>query len=221
MNGALLEVVRGLLERTYRLEPSLGDLGRYIVGDLGYRLIYAGRPQHRSVGHRACGARTLLRETPAGLHVRVYFPDAMIRRLERHPPQHGVHEQNVDEFATFVEEIDHLLLIAERTRRGRPVSLLELELQANVSKQLVLERFLAGGRARLDPARRRWLRRRLFGEPGGGDEPALRARYRDAARYAVRWLDRVARLPPAQRLAALRHFHAASCRLKLELIERG
>jgi hypothetical protein len=218
----LLELVRGLLVRTYRIESGLAELAPFVIGDSGYRLLYAARPECRSVDTRSGGARTLVRETGDAVHARIYFPDSLIRRLEEHPPQRGLSDANVAEFATFVEEVDHLLLIAERARRDRPVSLFELELHANVSIELLLARFLAGGGGRIDPAGRAWLRLRLFGEePGRAESPPLRARYRDAARYAVRLLDALPELPGARRLDVLRRFHAADCARKLEMIERG
>lgn len=218
---SLLEEVRGLLERTYHIDSGLRDLGPFVIGDCGYRLLYATRPQQSSVGALAASARTLVRESDSVVHARIYFPDTMIRRLEAAPPQAGVTGENVDAFATFVEEIDHLLLIAERTRRDRPVSLFELELHANVSKYLVLARFAAGRVGDRPVERRRWLRERLFdgGELGAGEGPAVQVRYRDAARYAVRLLDKLGLLAPAERLAVLRRFHTAGCRGKLELIE--
>ena len=90
------------------------------------------------------GARTLVRETDEGLRASIYYPDRLIRVLEQHPPQHGLCDANVDAFATLVEELDHFLMIVARARSGRPLTLFELELHANVSKHLVLSRFLAG-----------------------------------------------------------------------------
>jgi len=220
--GTLLELVQGLLERTYRIDSGLDELAPFVIGDAGYRLLYATRPESRSVDERSGGARTLVRETAETVHARIYFPDSLIQRLEEHPPQRGLSETNVAEFATFVEEVDHLLLIAERARWDRPVSLFELELHANVSIELLLARFLAGGGRRIDPARRAWLRLRLFGEePGRAEAPPVRARYRDAARYAVRLLDALPELPGDRRLDVLRRFHTADCARKLEMIERG
>ena len=46
----------------------------------------------------------------------------------------------------LVEELDHFLVLAARTRRGVPVSLLELELHANVTKDLVVRRMTFGTR---------------------------------------------------------------------------
>ena len=200
------------------------EAARFVIGDQGYRRLFA-RPgaQARSADPAASGARTLVRETPRGpLRAAIYFPDAMIARLEAHPPQRGLGEANVDAFAALVEELDHLLCIAERAQAGRVISLFELELHADVSKALVLARFLAGGSPRpIDVRRRTWLRFHLFhkGEWAGMDEDE-RQRYRDAARWALRLLDALDRSRPAARLDALRAFHAAPVSGKLELIDR-
>jgi hypothetical protein len=217
---SLLDAVRGLLERTYRMRSAVGDLGDFVIGDAGYDALY-----HRDRDARAVpsadgqGAKTLVRDTADGVAACIYFPDAMIRRLEAYPPQWGVQAENLAAFATFVEEIDHLLVIAERSLGQRPVSLFELELHANVSKYLVLARFVAGASGRLRPERRFWLRRRLFDDVRFCDEdPGVRARYRDAARWAVRLLDGLSALAPGRGIEVLRRFHAAPVPAKLRLI---
>jgi hypothetical protein len=220
---SLLEAVRGLLERTYRLRTGLNDLAPFVIGDRGFRLLYERRPPSHGVGAALDGeARTLVRETDQGVAACIYFPDALIAQLEAYPPQRGVGDENLEAFAVFVEEIDHLLLIAERSLGRRPVSLFELELHADVSKYLVLARFLAGASGHLGAARRTWLRHRLFDPERDSDgDPAALRRYRDAARWAVRLLDGLGRLGAAERVAALRRFHAADLPAKLGLIERG
>jgi len=218
----LLETVHGLLERTYRMECGLRELAPFVIGDRGYREIYGGRELHQSVGsEQGTGPRTLLREIGGTVLARVYFPDAMIRRLEAHPPQRGLTESNVDAFAAFVEEIDHLLVVAERARLERTVSLFELELHANVSKYLVLARFLARHARPLGALERLWLRQRLFGGHAYGDsDPVARPRYREAARCAVRFLERIHEVASVERLPLLRRFHDETARGKLRLIER-
>jgi hypothetical protein len=207
--------VQGLLERTYGMRTGL-DAARFVIGDLGYRTFYV---EVRSGGPEK-GARTLVRETDEGVRAAIYYPDGMIAALEAHPPDRGLGEANVDAFAALVEELDHLLCIAEAAARGRPVSLLELELHADVSKALVLARFLGQGRP-LDGARRTWLRYHLFHKGEWvGETPAERERYHEAARLALRFLDMLDGRPLAARLAALRAFHAASGPGKRELIGR-
>ena len=232
---SLVDTVSGLLVRTYDMSPGIGDLAPFIVGDAGFRLHYASTQGHavetararrrrRWVGVAAedgSGARTLLRESVDGVRVTVYFPDRMIRQLEQHPPQRGLHQHNVRAFAVLVEEIDHLLLIAERARRRRPVSLFELELHAEVSKYLVLARFLAGSGAPLTEHHRVWLKHHLFEAHSFSDpDPKVRERYRQARRAAVRFLRGMALESPQRRVRLLRRFHHADAQAKLRLSDR-
>jgi hypothetical protein len=218
---SLLESVQSLLERTYRMRADLGDVGRFVIGDAGYRSLYGAERPVETVGAVAAppGARTLVRETAGGMRACIYFPDAMILRLESHPPQRGLDDDNVDEFAVLVEELDHLLVLADRAGADRPVSLFELELHAYVSKHLVLSRYLAGASRALDDRRRAWLRYHLFhkGMPDH-DDGAVRDRYREAQRWAVRLVEGMTRLRPARRVEVLRRFHEASAAGKLALI---
>ena len=219
--GSLLDSVHHALERTYRIRSGVHEIGRFVIGDWGYRQLYRADGEHvgSDPGAHGQGAKTLVRETAAGLRACIYYPDAMIRQLEQHPPHTGLGDHNVDAFAVLVEEADHLLCIAERAVDGRAISFFELELHANVSKHLVLARFLADGRGRLDDLRRTWLRYHLFHKAAPSDpDPAVRQRYFDAARWALRLLDAIAGLRPQARLDALRRFHAASLTGKLELI---
>ena len=218
--GSLVERLQALLERTYRLESGVRDIGRFIIGDEGYRAIYGWRRVVTSAGEAdPDGARTLVRETPEGVRLRIYYPDRLIRRLEAHPPERGVTEENVEPFATLVEELDHFLCIAERAASARSSTLLELELHANVSKHLVLSRFAAGASRRLGADRRAWLRRRLFDD--GVDtrlDSAARARYRDAAALAISFLGSIEELPALRRVETLRRFHRLPSAGKLDLI---
>lgn len=214
----LLDAVRGLLERTYAARAPLGDLAPFVIGDEGYRRLYGGGSPTSAAGSPGTLARTLVRETGDGVRACIYYPDALIARLEAHPPWRGVDDDNVEAFATLVEELDHLLCIAERAAEGRACSLLELELHANVSKFLVLSRFLAGGRP--GAGERLWLRRHLFdGGTFSDPEASVRERYRDAARWAVRFLDALDTVRGREeRLRTLRRFHGAGAAGKLEMI---
>lgn len=216
----LLLMVRGLIERTYDMTPGLDDLAHYLIGDRRFHDQFnASLIQQIVEAVDGQGARTIVQETASGVRLCVYYPDELIDSLELHPPQFGLHEQNVDAFATLVEELDHLLLLAERVQQKRPLSLFELELHANVTKYLVLSRFLAGKSARLDESDRYWLAYHLFEKIRFCDnDPAVRSRYEDAARWAVRFLRVLPALAVGSRLNSLRHFHRADAGGKLTLI---
>lgn len=215
---SLLERVQGLLTRTYGLRAPLEPIGRYVIGDAGLALLYGGGEGRVVRSAEGSGAKLLLREDAGAMRACLYLPDALVARLERHSPERGLHDDNVDAFAVFVEEVDHLLVAAERAETGREVSLLELELHAEVSKYLVLARYLAGSRARMGAEARVWLRHRLFeGRTFVESDPAVRARYEHAARHAVRFLNALERVAPRERLPALRAFHRAPLDGKLAM----
>ena len=213
----LLVALYGLLRRTYALGAPLFPIGRYVIGDAGLRALYP-KGEHEVRSESGAGARLLVRDTGAGVRACIYYPDAMIRHLEDKPPQRGLDEDNVDAFAVLVEELDHLLVAAERAHAGRGVSLLELEVQANVSKDLVLSRFLVRQGRHLGRSRREWLRHHLFhGRTYCDKDPEVRSRYDAASRLALRFLQSLELLPRARRVETLRRFHRASLVGKTEM----
>ena len=227
---SLLEQVRGLIDRTYDHRTGLGPLEPFLIGDEGFRRLVERDAPSRRVGadiHRAeaPGAQLLLRSEPGGqLRVSLYLPGHLIETLEHDPPARALHGGNVSAFATFVEEIDHLLLLAARVRCGPSLTLLELELHANVTKELVVRHFLARGAgvSSLPPEAVAWVRHHLFGKSEFNDaDPVIRRRYRDAARYAVRYLARLDHLPASGRVSDLRRFSRMSHQQKLDLLREA
>jgi len=200
---SLLATLKTLIERSYAMPPAIGDLCPFIVGDAGYRSLYGGTPAAAAV--RGAGARVLVRQEGPMVRAALYYPDALVRHLERHNPLVGLGDVNIDAFAVFVEELDHLLTLASRAVEGRPVTLLELEHHANVTKYLVVLHFLGkqSGLNRVPEALRAWARHHLFERyvSGSGEEEA---RYRDAARLARRYLGYLETIPIAERHAELR-----------------
>lgn len=221
---SLLRDIHGLIERTYATASGIADIGEFIIGDEGFRRL---RGRHHLVrgpeGEPAtlAGAALLVRPEPFRTAVSVYFPDALIRRLESRPPHRVLDEANVDDFAEFIEEVDHFVVVAHALGAGREVTLLELELRANVTKALVIGHFLArhARRASLHEGERLWLRHHLFEKRDVAEpEAAIAARYREARRLAVRLLDRLGRLSRVERLARLRRWNDLSAAEKVREI---
>jgi hypothetical protein len=250
---SLLERLQGIIERTYRMSTGIEEIGRFVLGDDGYRRVYGSVDPVQKVlaaGWAEPGPRLLLRHEGEGFRAAIYYPDRLVGRLETRPPTSGLDEENIDDFAAFVEELDHLLCVAARLRERRPFTLLELELHANVTKYFVAALFLGAARRarssgatsrcasasppggsrrsgvgvsprrdRLGATERAWLRWHLFDKIEYADaDPEIRARYRDAARYAWRFLSRIERLPAERRLAALRDFHRRTHHQNLALL---
>ena len=206
----LLARVQTLIDRTYGRE-GLPEASQFVIGDEGLTRLYGVEP--------ADARPMLLVRCVADVHrVRVYYPDALIENLEAHDPGRGLSEKNLHDFSAFVEELDHLLVVASRVRAGQTVTAMELELHANVTKVLVLSLFLARtlGTERLSGEQRARLRWELL-ERGdfASEEPELRTRYLDARRHAIRFLDRLERTPAPDRPRLLRAFSEASVERKL------
>jgi hypothetical protein len=214
---SLLETVHGLIARTYGGADDTHDVASFVIGDEGYRRLTAEATVLRTVGSSesvdAPGPCLLVRPIGDATALALYFPDALIGRLEERPPTRVLDDLNAADFADFTEEIDHFAALSDALQAGRDVSLLELELRANVSKTMVLAHFLARllGRSRLRTGERLWIRHQVFERRDcAEDDPELRQRYRDARRLAVRLLDRLEPMAGAERLAALRSWNALS-----------
>lgn len=211
---SLLEALQTVIERTYDLDTGIRDIGRYVIGDEGYRILY-DRPSGKglpveTVGSAGAGARTIVRDQGDALAVSVYLPDCLVECLEHNDPRRSLDDGNIDAFAVLVEELDHFLVIAERYRTGGVMSLLDLELHANVTKYLVLKMFMGKMRrtSRLSSRDAAWIRFHLFDKAEFAEpDPEVLARYQEATRLARRYLGWFDTLSLGERPAELRRFH--------------
>ena len=187
----------------------VGTADRFLIGDRGWRALY-GAARLDAASDGAPRAQLLVRPVGESMRAALYYPDALVRHLERHDPRHGIDDGNIDAFSVFVEELDHLLVLASRAAAGRPVTLLELEHHAAVTKYLVVMHFLGRlTRRRVSEFHRVWVRHRLFERYAGGEGEDC-TRYREAARWAGRYVRIVERLSVERRLSELRAFHRRS-----------
>ena len=76
----------------------------------------------------------LLREDEDGLALSVFLDDAMLSRLKDSNPLQALQADQLNDLWTVLEGISHFNYIAWRARKNQCVSLLELEMQAEVDK---------------------------------------------------------------------------------------
>ncbi len=241
---SLLEQIKGLIERTYDLSTGIDDVSDYVIGDTGWKTLYAGTQVAEHVARARvteivgaahtvqsdegqpalpATARTLVRQDAGQVRLSLYYPDVLIDHLETHPPLRSLSEDNIDAFATFVEELDHLLHIAHRARQERNITLLELEWQANITKFQVIRHLLARRLAPRPAGREveQWARFHLFEKFDYADDGLeVARRYRDAVRLAVRTLNKMEALSARAHLSELRAFAHRSLAEKIRSIER-
>jgi hypothetical protein len=158
--------------------------------------------------------------------VSLYLDESLLHRLQHADPMQRLDQANVADYLTALEGVSHFVYFAWNAGHDKPVSLLELELQAEIDKyvssfwllrQQLPERFpaellrLLFERTRVDP--------QLAGERVG--------LYRAASRYAEKFCRRLerslksSREQPGEVLAELRRFYRLPDAGKRAHIEKG
>ncbi len=217
----LIKELQRKIEKTYALDTGITNIEQYIIGDKGYKEFYA-KEEISTVVKSYSGAKVLIRDTEDALKVSIYYPDELIRKLESNDPRLGLHDDNIDLCASFVEELDHFLFIAQNYKQNRPFSLLELELQANVTKYLVLKYFIAlqNRSIKLSKFDKEYIRYHLFYKRKYDiEDTAERKRYEDAGKFGMMYIKHIDLLPQEDRLRDLRQFSRMTCPSKIRHIQ--
>lgn len=147
-----------------------------------------------------------------GVRIGLYIDQQVLDRLQRDDPLQSLDERNLHDFCTALEGVSHFHYLIWSLARGRPVSLLELELQAEVDKYATALALMTQQRAGAFP---RALHARMFGGVSFLPEldEASRRRYEEANRHAARFCGSLERRylhpkrwQPEKWLAELRRF---------------
>lgn len=209
-----------LLEKIYRIP------GAYRAADF----LVTSREQARALEAAAGCSREvpeklLVAEDDDGAQLALYLDEKVLQRLDDNDPHAALNDHNLDDFWTVVEGVSHFLYLTWRAAADRAVSLLELELQAEVDKYICAAMLAASQRAGRVP---RDLHNSLF-EGHVFDarlEPVEHERYRVANRYAAKYCLRLARRflgRSAQRglLNEIRSFYRLGQGEKIRHIDHG
>ena len=163
----------------------------------------------------------VVREAEESVDIALALDRSLLRRLGAMAVTEVLADQGLADALPAVEGLSHLLYLAEAVRRGRPVSALELETQAEVDKLAVClfhrrERAAAGFDALVERLFYRFTLARDL-------SPELRARYETANRLALAFAQRLRRDVRAGRWSALRgrlkHFWGSTLSAKRGLVQ--
>jgi len=162
----------------------------------------------------------LLSQDDEGLALSVYLDERMLARLHRDNPLDSLHTGQLDDLCKVLEGISHFNYLVWSARQDKAVTLLELEMQAEVDK-FVSTWLLALDQEEYDFANRlhRWLFDDVRYNPNLSQEQL--ERYRAANGYAARYCHglakRMDRHSPTG-LDELRHFYRLSQQAKISHI---
>jgi hypothetical protein len=180
---------------------------------------------HAASGAAGTPEALLVAEAEEGLDVGLYLDRALLERLAASRPLARLDDDNLEDFCTALEGVSHFTCVAWSAARGRAVSLLGLEMQAEVDKYAVTV-LLAGSQR--GGALVRGLHARLFEHVRYREQPdAGRSRlYREANHYAARFCRgleerflRPRRARVLEMLTELRRFYRLGDAGKLRAIE--
>jgi hypothetical protein len=130
--------------------------------------------------------QVFIAEGQEGVRVGLFIDAHVLDRLARHDPLESLSDRNLHDFCTALEGVSHFHYLIWSLSRGRDVSLLELELQAEVDKYASALTLLTRQR---DGEYPRTLHARLFDRVSYVPqlEQAARHRYEAANRHAARY----------------------------------
>jgi hypothetical protein len=203
----LARVQRGL-ETLYRIDTGV-DIHEFLVDEQTRDAVVSARRPREQL---------LVCEDEGEMSLALFLDRSVIENLRT-----GLDDRNFGDFVLAVEGVSHFIYTIQCARAERPVSQLELELQAEVDKYVTC---LLATAPETDVSST--LRHRLFAdaeyEPDLDDEESdrYRAANDNAHRYAT-WLEDtfVTRRKIPEMLAELRRFYRQGLAAKLSTIARA
>jgi hypothetical protein len=177
--AALLRNLQSLLVRLYDA-PVVQDAADYLICDRAELQRLLGGQLSMS------DEQVLLVQQHDEVRIALYIDAGVLERLAQSDPTHALTEHNLADFCTALEGISHFHYLMWSLDCGRRVSLLELELQAEVDKYASALLLLTRQAAGQFPVT---LHARLFDRVGylPSLDAVSRTRYEEASRHAARY----------------------------------
>ncbi len=203
----MLKLIQEHLEAIYRIAEAPDIRGFLVSAEDVAQVLGPDR--------RRAEEWVLVREDGDDVDIGVYIDRAHLEDLANAETPARALDESFHAFCVATEGVSHFLLLVDRARRSEPVTMLELEAQAEVDKYVS---------ARLHcPTRAREWRARLFKSasfaPGLSSEE--RERYREAGRLAAGFCLTLDELPTVDALLAeVRSFWREPATKRLEVMRR-
>jgi hypothetical protein len=207
--SVLARVQRGL-EELYRVDTGVAIDDFVIDEAMRARVGPARRPREQ----------LLVCEDDGEMAVALFVDAALVANLARHDPARRLDDANLGDFLLAIEGVSHFIYAIRCARAERPVTQLELELQAEVDKYVTCVLVADAAPVVSSAIRRRLFVDFAFAPDLDGDEVArYRAANDNAHRYAT-WLEATFLAPRRipEMLAELRTFYRRGLADKLATI---
>ena len=175
----MLRDLQSMLSRINGIEHSL-DVHDFLVTD----------PQlleqlETNAGIRPATEKLLICQCEGEIGMTLYLDAELLERLASMDPRQHLGHWNLDDFWAVLEGLSHFNYVAWNAAADKAVTLMELEMQAEVDKYIGARLLSEQQRTSLGSA----VYRRLFDEPRFDENlnPMELSRYRNASLYAARF----------------------------------
>jgi len=214
---ATLAALQGALAEIYDL-PATPDVAEFLLTDRASLANLAAT--------RASDEQLIVAEDGDTLSLGLFIDGSVLERLAHRDPYDALTGDNLADYLTAAEGVSHFVYVAWNAGHDKPVTLLELELQAEIDKYVLAAWLLRSqGAGRFPRELHRALFERAHVDPlAAGERAGL---YRMASLYAARFCRRIAcrlenkaRSASRELLAELRRFYRLGNARKLAFIER-
>lgn len=176
----LLRRLQTLLAQLYDA-PVREDVQDFVLSDRRHLSQVVG--EHAGQGS---DEQVFVVEEEQGVRLGLFIERDVLRRLARRDPLKALDQQNLSDYCTALEGVSHFHYLVWSLARGRNVSLLELELQAEVDKYAIAMALMTRQQAGRFPQD---LHARLFHAVSFLPQldQTSRRRYEEANRHAARF----------------------------------
>jgi hypothetical protein len=129
-SGMRLNSFQSTLESIYRIEigHSVED---FLITDSA-----VARELDTSANARDVKEKLLIRPCPEGIDIALYLDQSVVDHLRRENPLVGLHAGNLTDFWIALEGVSHFLYLMWNICLEKPVTLMEMEMQAEVDKYI-------------------------------------------------------------------------------------
>lgn len=211
-----LRYLQSLLEQLYEIDIGL-DVEDFLITDRRLATLLDRSPRPRDIPEKL-----LIEQSGEDVDVSLYLHEAIVERLRAQNPLHSLHRGNLNEFFTALEGVSHFVYLAWNLGHDRPISQLEMELQAEVDKYCLaaalFARQLGGIPDELHPLL--FERVRYDAQLDRDEHRRYSAANHHAKRYCRALYERFLRPRHGHRITReLRHFYRLWHRRKIQRIE--
>ncbi len=172
-----------------------------------------------SINPRSVNEKLLVRESDTDLHLSLYVDQDVLKPLAQENPLTSLSDDNLTEYCIAVEGVSHFLYLTWNAGYQRSVTLMELELQAEVDKYVGLSSLLREQNSHIPDGLHQWLFEKMNFDSRLNREQL--ERYRCANQYAAKycwWLEqRYVRQHP-EMFQELRRFYRKTQDGKIRMI---